>query len=396
MGDFRWASLAAGGRVGRTDRPGLCPAGGLRAAIAGTTRSEDSAVLAAPFFRQLRPVFGRGVNLGNALEAPEEGQWGVVLKEEYFQKIHAAGFDSVRIPVRWSAHAGQSAPYRIDPKFFARVDWAIRQALRQRLTPVVNMHNYDEIFVEPDQHRGRFLALWRQIAEHYKDFPASLALELLNEPHAKLTAEKWNRLAAEAIVSVRRSNPTRQIVVGPVGWNSINELPKLELPEGDRHLVVTVHYYNPFQFTHQGASWVGAGVAEVAGDEVDGHAGPAGGRPAGPRRGHRLGGPAPPAALPGRVRGLQQGRPGIACPLDPLCRRRGPAPQDGFRLLGVLFGLRRLRRPAWPVGPAAQGGPPDARSAGVNAPAPARPTPLRKDTPTGYTDNHRTATGRQS
>ncbi|MGO8689284.1 MAG: glycoside hydrolase family 5 protein [Thermoguttaceae bacterium] len=224
----------------------------------GPRASEDSAVLAAPFFRQLRPVFGRGVNLGNALEAPEEGQWGVVLKEEYFQKIHAAGFDSVRIPVRWSAHAGQSAPYRIDPKFFARVDWAIRQALRQRLTPVVNMHNYDEIFVEPDQHRGRFLALWRQIAEHYKDFPASLALELLNEPHAKLTAEKWNRLAAEAIVSVRRSNPTRQIVVGPVGWNSINELPKLELPEGDRHLVVTVHYYNPFQFTHQGASWVGA------------------------------------------------------------------------------------------------------------------------------------------
>lgn len=245
----------------------------------GPRASEDSAVLAAPFFRQLRPVFGRGVNLGNALEAPEEGQWGVVLKEEYFQKIHAAGFDSVRIPVRWSAHAGQSAPYRIDPKFFARVDWAIRQALRQRLTPVVNMHNYDEIFVEPDQHRGRFLALWRQIAEHYKDFPASLALELLNEPHAKLTAEKWNRLAAEAIVSVRRSNPTRQIVVGPVGWNSINELPKLELPEGDRHLVVTVHYYNPFQFTHQGTR--GSGRSRRSGWGRSGRARRPSGRPSG-------------------------------------------------------------------------------------------------------------------
>ena len=72
-----------------------------------------------------------------------------------------------------------------------------------------------------------------------------------------LTADKWNRLLAETIEVVRRTNPTREIVVGPIGWNGIKELPILELPESDRHLVVTVHYYNPFHFTHQGASWVG-------------------------------------------------------------------------------------------------------------------------------------------
>ena len=84
-----------------------------------------------------------------------------------------------------------------------------------------------------------------------------MRFELLNEPHAKLTAEKWNRLLAETIAVVRRTNPTRQIVVGPVGWNSINDLPSLELPKDDQHLIVTVHYYSPFQFTHQGASWTG-------------------------------------------------------------------------------------------------------------------------------------------
>jgi hypothetical protein len=56
---------------------------------------------------------------------------------------------------------------------------------------------------------------------------------------------------------VRRSNPTREVVIGPVGWNGIGELKSLVLPEEDRHLVVTVHYYSPFQFTHQGASWAG-------------------------------------------------------------------------------------------------------------------------------------------
>ena len=72
---------------------------------------------ADPFFQQLKPAFGRGVNLANALEAPKEGDSGVVLKEEYFDRIKSAGFDSVRLPVRWNGHADASPPYQIDPKF---------------------------------------------------------------------------------------------------------------------------------------------------------------------------------------------------------------------------------------------------------------------------------------
>ncbi|MGD0383565.1 MAG: cellulase family glycosylhydrolase [Thermoguttaceae bacterium] len=227
-------------------------------AVSFADRGEMQKIFADPFFKQLKPIFGRGVNLGNALEAPKEGDWGVVLKAEYFQRIAAAGFDSVRIPVRWSSHAEQSPPYKIDPKFFERVDWAIDQALKNHLIPVLNVHHYEEIFNVPDKHGERFLALWQQIAEHYKDYPPDLALELLNEPHANLTSDKWNRLLSEAIRVIRPSNPQREIVVGPVGWNGIGELPTLVLPEDDRHLIVTVHYYNPFHFTHQGAEWAGA------------------------------------------------------------------------------------------------------------------------------------------
>src|SRR5207247_7305573 len=72
---------------------------------------------------------GRGINLGNALEAPKEGEWGVTLKAEYFKRIKNAGFATVRLPVRWSAHAQAAAPYAIDAGFFRRVDWAIDQAL---------------------------------------------------------------------------------------------------------------------------------------------------------------------------------------------------------------------------------------------------------------------------
>jgi aryl-phospho-beta-D-glucosidase BglC (GH1 family) len=215
------------------------------------------AAVEGPFLRHRKPVYGRGVNLANALEAPKEGDWGVVLKEEYFEKIKTAGFESVRIPIRWSSHAEESAPYRIDPKFFDRIDWAADQALKRRLVAILDMHHFDGIFEEPEKHEARFLALWQQIAEHYKDYPPALSFELLNEPHQNLTAEKWNRLLAKTLAVVRRTNPKRLVVIGPAAWNGISELANLELPEEDRNLVVTVHYYNPFHFTHQGASWVG-------------------------------------------------------------------------------------------------------------------------------------------
>ncbi|HKD38425.1 MAG TPA: cellulase family glycosylhydrolase, partial [Pirellulales bacterium] len=109
---------------------------------------------------------------------------------------------------------------------------------------------------DPARHRARFVALWKQIGEHYKNRPPELVLELLNEPHNKLAADEWNRDLLAALVAVRESNPTRDVVIGPVGWNAIGELGGLKLPDFDYHLIVTVHYYNPFHFTHQGADFV--------------------------------------------------------------------------------------------------------------------------------------------
>ncbi len=201
-------------------------------------------------------TLGRGINLGNALEAPQEGAWGVTLKPEYFKAIKAAGFATVRLPVKWSAHAKTEAPYTIDPKFARRVDWAIDQALANRLNIVVNVHHYNEMDANPDQHLPRLVGLWEQIAARYKDRPAAVYFELLNEPHDKLTEAKWNAAIPRLLAAVRKTNPTRPVIVGPGQWNSVRALDKLELPANDRNLILTIHDYDPFQFTHQGASWV--------------------------------------------------------------------------------------------------------------------------------------------
>lgn len=200
-------------------------------------------------------LLGRGVNLGNALEAPSEGEWGVTLKEEYFQLIKDAGFDSVRLPVRWNAHAMENAPYTIDPDFFKRVDWAVDCAMKRGLAMMLNIHHYDGLDNDPNGHRERFCALWKQIAEHYRDKPATLVFELMNEPHNNLKAQPWNSILKDALAVVRQSNPNRTVVIGPVNWNQIGFLSQLLLPESERNIIVTVHYYEPMKFTHQGASW---------------------------------------------------------------------------------------------------------------------------------------------
>ncbi|MGB9787668.1 MAG: glycoside hydrolase family 5 protein [Dictyoglomus turgidum] len=198
----------------------------------------------------------RGINMGNALEAPREGEWGVVIKDEYFKIIKNAGFSHVRIPIRWSAHADLNPPYTIEKSFFDRVDHVVNEALRNNLFVVINIHHYEEIMQYPEKHKNRFLALWKQIAEHYKDYPNSLIFELLNEPCMNLTSDLWNKYLAEAIKVIRVSNPDRFIVVGPVNWNSVYALRDLRLPKDEKNIIVTFHYYNPFYFTHQGAEWV--------------------------------------------------------------------------------------------------------------------------------------------
>ena len=199
---------------------------------------------------------GRGMNLGNALEAPKEGEWGVTLHADYFRAIKAAGFDTVRLPVKWSAHAAKQAPYTIEPKFAERVDWAVDQALANKLNIIVNVHHYSEMDTDPDAHLPRLVGIWEQLAARYRDRPAGVYFELLNEPHGKLVGKAWNAAAAKLLTAVRKTNPARPVIVGPAQWNSIGALDALELPTDDRNLIVTVHYYDPFKFTHQGASWV--------------------------------------------------------------------------------------------------------------------------------------------
>ena len=211
---------------------------------------------------------GRGINLGDALEAPKEGDWGVVIVEQYFELIKQAGFNSVRIPIRWEAHASSFAPYTIDPPFFVRVNQVVNWALKHGLVVILDFHNYPDLMANPPANQARYLALWKQIAGYYKSYPTALLFELLNEPGNQMDAGQWNAISSQALKLVRETNPSRNVIIGGVNLNTYDQLKLLELPAEDQHIVATFHYYSPFNFTHQGADWV-AGMNQYLGTTWD-------------------------------------------------------------------------------------------------------------------------------
>lgn len=227
--------------------------------------ANDAAPGASPGAAATAAAIGRGVNFGNMLEAPTEGAWGLTVTDDFIDKAAAAGFASVRLPVRWSNHASADAPFTIDPVFMARVESVVDRLLAKDVVVVLNMHHYRQLDGDPLDPGElavadaavdvRFVMLWEQIATRFRGRGARLVFELYNEPHGRLNGEAWNVLAARALGVVRRTNSDRIVVIGPTSWNSANDLRLLKIPN-DANLIATVHNYAPFAFTHQGAEWV--------------------------------------------------------------------------------------------------------------------------------------------
>ena len=207
------------------------------------------------------PAFHRGVNVlgyDPYWKDPSKArfQW------RHFGEIKRGGFDFVRINLFAFRH--MDANNRLDPAWLARLDDAVSEAQKAGLGVILDEHDFNDCAKDVPACRVKLAAFWRQIAPRYRNAPANVAFELLNEPHEALNAV-WNDFFPDLLAIVRETNPSRTVVIGPTSWNSMRELPKLKLPENDRNILVTFHYYDPFHFTHQGATWAGEEVKKLSG-----------------------------------------------------------------------------------------------------------------------------------
>ena len=220
---------------------------GLFAAVSAASAQTPATLPDAP------PALKRGVNVlgyDPIWTDPKKGRF----EERHFAEIRKGGFDFVRVNLH--GFKRMDVKDKLSPAFLSRVDWILKHATAAGLSVILDEHEYEECSDDVAMCRRRLAAFWTQVAPRYKDAPPTVLFELLNEPHDKLDADTWNALFPDILAIVRKSNPTRRVVIGPTQWNNFSQLSTLKLPDNDRNILVTFHYYDPFPFTHQGAPWV--------------------------------------------------------------------------------------------------------------------------------------------
>ena len=202
---------------------------------------------------------GRGVNFGNMLDGWQEGSNGFVVKDEYFGIVKQVGMTHIRLPVSFTYYAESNAIYTLNTTFLSRIDEILDRAINKfGIKVILDQHHYDDLQADPVREEVRALSIWRQLATRYRYWNETmLYFEIQNEPHGKFNEipSLWNEYLRKSLAVIRATNPTRKVLVGPTQWNGIAGLDSLILP-ADNNLILSMHYYSPFDFTHQGAEWI--------------------------------------------------------------------------------------------------------------------------------------------
>lgn len=187
----------------------------------------------------------------------------VAKREKMFADIAKAGFRTVRMPMTFGAWASLSQPFKWENAGgLAAADSFVKWAAKNELNAIVDLHHseYDGS-IKGSASTERLVWLWKEIATRYKNTnPEKVFFEIRNEPH-DLNAAQWRDQAEEIIKAFRSVAPDHTLIVGFHDWNSRTAMIESK-PFRDPNIIYTFHYYHPFLFTHQGATWSSEGLPE--------------------------------------------------------------------------------------------------------------------------------------
>jgi endoglucanase len=198
--------------------------------------------------------FSRGVNLTNWFQSgsARQIQFTKYTKDD-FVRIKSLGCDVIRLPINLHYMTYGSPDYVIDPLFFEFLDQAVGWAEELKIHLLLDNHTFDPNANTEASVESILLKVWPQMASHYKNRSNYVCYEILNEPHG-ITTAVWCQIQQRVIDAIRLIDTKHTIVVGASGYNSYNELRNMPT-YSDTNLIYTFHFYDPFMFTHQGATW---------------------------------------------------------------------------------------------------------------------------------------------
>ena len=189
------------------------------------------------------------------------------ITEEDIKIIRGMGFDHIRLPV----DPGKDGDFLMDiagggklikGEMLDSLDKAIKMIRDQGLAVIVDIHPKSNTFkgmAEKPAVREAFIPWWGEFAKHMAETtdPEWVFLELLNEPGGQKywANQAWQDYQDRLITIVRANAPDHTIIACGGAYMLVKELGKVK-PHPDRNIIWAVHYYEPSQFTHQGASWM--------------------------------------------------------------------------------------------------------------------------------------------
>ena len=207
--------------------------------------------------------FHRGINLTGWFQASNARQIQFTrYTRQDFENIKSLGCDAIRLPINLHAMTKGAPNYTLDPLFFEFLDKVITWAEQLEMHLILDNHTFDPQ-VGTDPNVGTILEkVWSQMAEHYQNRSEFLYYEILNEPH-DISDQQWNTIQQKVVQAIRAIDTEHFIIIGPANWNSYHNLDEMPMYEEEK-LIYTFHFYDPFIFTHQGATWVNPSMAPLA------------------------------------------------------------------------------------------------------------------------------------
>ena len=199
------------------------------------------------------PLMQKGINLGNTLEPPLEGGWNNPSAQEYYFDLYKqAGFNCVRIPVRWDEHTQDASPYTIDETWLQRVEELLDWGLERDLFIIINAHhdNWIKENYTNAGYRARFDSIWSQVSTRFSGKSEKLFFEVLNEPNG-LTKAQNDDMHLRILSIIRKTNPTRIVVFQGHNWGGSDELITAAIPDDD-YVMGSFHSYDPYLFGLEG------------------------------------------------------------------------------------------------------------------------------------------------
>jgi endoglucanase len=181
--------------------------------------------------------------------------------------IHQLGFDHIRLSIdaepllSWQRNAANGV------QFMAELDRVVKFAVEQKLAVVIDVHpesRYKQPLLQGTEPVQGFAALWQSIAKHFSGFdPNMIFFEIMNEPEQP-DPYRWQGIESFVTGQIRAVAPQFSIIAGGARWSGVEDLMVLE-PLPYDNVIYTFHDYEPFAFTHQGATWTDPAVQPLRG-----------------------------------------------------------------------------------------------------------------------------------